>query len=80
MKTAAIYARFSSDLQSDKSIEDQVALCRQLCAGAGLRVVAVFEDRGISGAAAINRPGFQAMLTAGRRKEFEVLVAENFGS
>jgi site-specific DNA recombinase len=30
MIRAAIYARFSSDLQSDKSIDDQVASCRPL--------------------------------------------------
>jgi predicted site-specific integrase-resolvase len=29
---AAIYARFSSDRQKDRSIDDQIALCRDLCA------------------------------------------------
>jgi hypothetical protein len=28
---AAIYARFSSDKQTNRSIEDQVALCRAVC-------------------------------------------------
>jgi len=27
----AIYARFSSDLQSDKSVDDQIAFCRDVC-------------------------------------------------
>jgi hypothetical protein len=29
MKRAAIYARFSTDLQDERSIEDQVTLCRK---------------------------------------------------
>ena len=28
MRKAAIYARFSTDLQNERSIEDEVALCR----------------------------------------------------
>lgn len=40
MKHAAIYARFSTDLQDERSIEDQVILCRKY-AERGLNVVAV---------------------------------------
>src|SRR6516165_8000117 len=32
MMRAAIYARFSSDRQKDRSIDDQLALCRDVCA------------------------------------------------
>jgi hypothetical protein len=46
---AAIYARFSSDKQSDRSIEDQIALCRALCAREGLTIAGLFEDRAIIG-------------------------------
>jgi site-specific DNA recombinase len=77
MLRAAIYARFSSDNQSDKSIEDQVALCRELCAREGFNVVAVFHDRAISGASVINRPGYQALMRAAEAKSFDVLVAED---
>jgi site-specific DNA recombinase len=77
MPTAAIYARFSSDLQKDKSIEDQVALCREICDKEGLTVAAVFDDRGLSGASIVNRPGFQAMMRAAARREFDVLVTED---
>ncbi len=51
MIRAAIYARFSSDLQSDKSIGDQIALCREVCAREGMAVITTFEDRAISGTA-----------------------------
>ena len=77
MLRAAIYARYSSDNQNDKSVEDQIALCRELCKREGLKVVAVFDDRAISGASVANRPGFQKMMRAAEAKSFDVLVAED---
>jgi site-specific DNA recombinase len=77
MIRAAVYARFSSDLQSDKSIDDQVALCRDLCSREGMAVISTFEDRAISGTGAINRPGFQALMRAAEAHLFDVIVAED---
>jgi site-specific DNA recombinase len=77
MIRAAIYARFSSDLQSDKSIDDQVASCRDLCSREGMAVISTFEDRAISGTGAINRPGFQALMRAAEARLFDVIVAED---
>jgi site-specific DNA recombinase len=77
MIRACIYARFSSDLQSDKSIDDQIALCRDVCAREGMAVISTYEDRAISGAGAINRPGFQALIKAAEAKLFDVIVAED---
>ena len=64
MKTL-IYARFSSLLQNSRSIEDQVAVCRERCERENWTVVDVFMDFAISGAAGIaesQRPGLAAML------------------
>ncbi|MBR1300594.1 recombinase family protein [Bradyrhizobium sp. AUGA SZCCT0042] len=77
MTRAVIYARFSSDRQKDRSIDDQVALCRDLCAREGMAVISTFEDRAISGSAAVNRPGFQALMQAAEAKLFDVIVAED---
>jgi site-specific DNA recombinase len=77
MKRAAIYARFSSDLQRDKSIEDQIAFCREAAERAGLSVVATFSDRAISGASTKNRPDFQSMMSAAEKRAFDVLIAED---
>jgi site-specific DNA recombinase len=77
MIRAAVYARFSSDRQKDRSIDDQIALCRDLCAREGMTVIATFDDRAISGAGAINRPGFQALMQAIESKLFDVIVAED---
>jgi site-specific DNA recombinase len=76
-KRAAIYARFSSDLQTDRSIEDQIALCREACARAGLTVVATFDDRAISGSSTMNRAGFQAMMRAAEARAFDVMMVED---
>lgn len=60
-----IYARFSSDLQSDRSIDDQVADCHARCEREGWTVEDVFTDYAISGGAGLEasqRPGMNAML------------------
>lgn len=77
MNRAAIYARFSSDQQNDRSIGDQIALCRDLCTREGMAVVSTFEDRAISGAGAINRPGFQELMRAAEARLFDIIVAED---
>jgi site-specific DNA recombinase len=77
MSRAAIYARFSSENQNDKSIADQIALCREMCKREGMKVVEVFEDRAISGMSVVNRPGYQEMMRAAETKSFDVLVAED---
>ncbi|RID89671.1 recombinase family protein [Gemmobacter lutimaris] len=72
---AAIYARYSSDMQSAASITDQVRICRRLAEERGWQVVEVFADEAISGATHL-RPGFQAMQQAAMAGQFDVLVAE----
>lgn len=72
---AVIYARYSSDLQSDASIEDQLEVCRRYVERNGWQLVETFADRAISGASSA-RPGFQAMLAAAERNRFEVIVCE----
>ncbi len=73
---AALYARYSTELQREASCEDQFRECRRAAAGAGLDVVAEFSDKGISGRTA-ERPGYQDMLAAARRGDFEVIVVED---
>ena len=73
---AAIYARYSSDLQSPASIPDQVRLCRELCRREGWAIADTFTDAAISGATIRARPGVQAMMAAARAGAFEVVVTE----
>jgi hypothetical protein len=62
MKRAAIYARFSSDQQNERSIGDQVALCCEYATRQGYSVARVFEDAAASGASMHGRPGIRALL------------------
>lgn len=72
----AIYARYSSDLQSAHSIEDQVRLCRERIELAGGTVGEVYTDAAISGAFVINRPGIRALLEDGRKGLFGRVMSE----
>ena len=58
---AVIYARYSSDLQSKSSIDDQVRLCRERVERDGHELVRVYKDRAMSGAT-LMRPGIQALM------------------
>ena len=72
---AAIYARFSSDLQRDASIEDQMRSCREYAARQGLKVVETYSDRAVSGAS-LMRSGMQKLLRDGRSGLFDVVISE----
>lgn len=64
MTRAAIYARMSTDKQSEHLPDDQAARCREFAARHGWETPAdlVFIDAGISGATRHNRPGLLAMF------------------
>lgn len=75
MTQAAIYARYSSDRQSDASIEDQVRLCEERAKREGYAIVETYADRAVSGAS-ILRPGLQALMADALAGRFTVLIAE----
>lgn len=62
-----IYARYSTEHQSETSIADQVRVCREYAAGRGWTIIGEHSDQGISGAALGNRPGVQRALSACQR-------------
>lgn len=61
MKTAAIYARYSSNSQTEQSIEGQLDVCNKYAKDNDLQVVATYIDRAMTGTND-NRPDFQRML------------------
>jgi site-specific DNA recombinase len=71
----AIYARYSSDLQSKASIEDQLRMCRERAAKEGWHVVDDYTDRAIS-AASLIRPGIQKLLRDAAVGRFAIILAE----
>jgi DNA invertase Pin-like site-specific DNA recombinase len=76
MPRVALYARYSSDLQRETSIEDQFRLCIEYAEREGWKIVKNYSDRAISGATMVLRPGIQAVLQDARRGLFEVVLAE----
>ena len=74
-RRVAIYARYSSDLQSDSSIEDQVRLCNELAQSKAWDVVERYTDAGLSGAS-LMRPGIQELIADALAGKFDILLAE----
>lgn len=73
---AALYARYSTDKQSEASIPDQFRQCERLAERNGFAVVAKLSDAAISGGTA-HRPGYQQLLARARAREFDVIIAED---
>src|SRR4029079_18597639 len=73
-----IYARFSTDLQDERSIEDQVRRCREYVKqqGGNPDSAQVFPDFAQSGAS-LERPGFEAMMAAVDAGRIKVIVTED---
>ena len=70
-----IYARYSSDLQSLSSIEDQIRICSERAQNEGWKIGECYTDAGVSGAS-LMRPGIQSLLQAAMNGEFDVLLCE----
>ncbi|MGN6307349.1 MAG: recombinase family protein [Mesorhizobium sp.] len=76
MKRAIIYARYSTDLQNDKSVEDQIALCREYAFRGGFSVIGEHHDRAKSGASIFGRTGLANVMRLAEDNAFDVLIAE----
>ena len=80
MKTAVIYARYSSDNQTEQSIEGQLRVCNEYAKSHDITIVKTYIDRAMTGTND-NRPDFQKMIKDSNRKEWElVLVQKKFHS
>ena len=73
---AAIYARYSSDLQRPASIEDQVRQCRMEIARRGWQEVEAYFDRETPGTVSRGRSGYQSLQEAARKRRFDVIVVD----
>ena len=72
---AVIYARFSSDMQRDTSVRDQIASCAAYAEARGWRVTGHYTDHAMSGATA-HRPDYQRLLSELGAGAFDVVVVE----
>ena len=62
MKTVIGYARFSSNMQREESVDAQLRAIKHYCEQNGYILLATYADRGISGTSAEKRPEFQKMI------------------
>ena len=80
MQKSAIYARYSTEEQKATSIEDQVRRAREKAEDLGYSVPdeLVFFDANITGTAKglAKRSGYEKLLRAWERKEFDALVVD----
>lgn len=74
----AIYARYSSENQSEKSIDDQIRVCRKYIENNGLVFdeKQIYVDEAISGSIH-NRPGLQALEKAIENKEVAAVAVDD---
>ena len=72
---AVVYARFSSELQRQESLADQIEVCRRYIERQGWILVDTYEDAAQSGASRF-RPAFQQLLADIDNNRFDIVVVE----
>ena len=73
MKTAVIYARYSSDRQTEQSIEGQVRVCNDYAERNDILVVNQYVDRATTGTND-NRDAFQQMMKDSDKKAWDYVL------
>ena len=73
MKTAVIYARYSSDKQTEQSIEGQLRVCNDFANRNKILVVGTYIDRATTGTND-NRIDFQRMMRDSSKKEWDYIL------
>lgn len=72
-KTAVIYARYSSAMQRDTSIEQQVSACMKFAERQELTVLRVYDDHAMTGTND-SRPQFLQMIKDSASRTFEYII------
>lgn len=73
IKTAVIYARYSSDSQTEQSIDGQLRVCEEYAKRNDILVLAKYIDRAMTGTNDL-RPDFQRMIKDSARKEWNYVL------
>lgn len=76
-KTAVIYARYSSDSQSEQSIEGQLRVCNEYAKNNDILVLKTYIDRAMTGTND-NRPDFRQMIEDSKRHDFNMVLVYKF--
>lgn len=71
---AVIYARYSSDRQTEQSIDGQMRECREFAEKNGIQIIGTYIDRAVSGKSADHRTEFQKMIADSSGKNFQAVL------
>ena len=77
MKTAVIYARYSSDSQTEQSIEGQLHVCHEYAKSHDIQILHTYIDRAMTGTND-NRPDFQQMIKDSSCREWDYVLVYKF--
>lgn len=73
MRTAVIYARYSSDRQTEQSIEGQLTVCNRYAKQNDITIVGHYIDRAMTGTND-NRKDFQHMLKDSNKRAWDIVL------
>ena len=73
MKTAVIYARYSSDSQTEQSIDGQLRVCEEYAQRNDFVILNTYIDRAMTGTND-NRPDFQQMIKDSSNHEWQYVI------
>ena len=76
MKKAVIYARYSSDNQSEQSIEGQIRVCNEYAERNNIMIIDSYIDRAMTGTND-RRPEFQRMISDSSKKEWDYVIVQS---
>ena len=76
MKRAVAYARYSSEMQREESVDAQLRAIRKYCDDNGYVLVDEYVDRAFS-AKTDKRPNFQKMIKDSSKGNFDAIIATN---
>ena len=77
MKTAVIYARYSSENQTEQSIEGQLRVCEEYAQRNNILILNTYIDRAMTGTND-NRPDFQHMIKDSAKREWNYVLVYKF--
>ena len=76
-RNVVIYARYSSDKQTENSIDGQLRECRKYCDQHEYQIIGEYIDRAASGTTD-NRPEFQRMIHDSAKQQFAYVIVYRF--
>lgn len=72
-KKAVAYYRYSSDRQTEQSIEGQQRVCREFAKNNGYEIIQEYADRAITGKTD-KRPAFLEMVESAKKGDFDTVI------